>query len=220
MSLKLNDIAPDFEVNTTIGQIRFHEWIEAGWVLLFSHPKNFTPVCTTELSVLSQMYNEFIKRDCKVIGLSVDTVSDHINWKKDIEELSGTELPFPLIADENLKVAKLYNMLPANIDSSSSERTAADNLTVRSVFLIGPDKRIKMSLTYPMSSGRDFTEILRVLDTCQLTAQHKVATPANWRAGEDVIIVPALNDSEAKKVFPNGWKTIKPYLRKVPDPSS
>ena len=219
MSLKINDLAPDFSVSSTAGNINFHEWIGEGWALLFSHPKDFTPVCTTELGVLSNLAEEFKKRGCKIIGLSVDTVEEHLEWIKDIEELSGKSIGFPLIADENLLVAKLYNMLPADIEDKSSNRNAQDNLTVRSVFLIGPDKRIKMSLTYPMSTGRQFNEILRVLDSCQLTLKHKVATPANWKKGEDVIIVPALKDEDAKAIFTQGWKTVKPYLRKVSDPS-
>ena len=219
MSLRINDLAPDFNVETTIGNINFHEWIGNSWVLLFSHPKDFTPVCTTELGALSNLTSEFNKRDCKIIGLSVDSVKEHLEWVKDIEELSNKKLNFPLIADENLLVAKLYNMLPAETEDKSDNRSAQDNLTVRSVFLIGPDKRIKMSLTYPMSTGRQFNEILRVLDSCQLTIKHKVATPADWKKGEDVIIVPALNNEEAKKVFTDGWETVKPYLRKVRDPS-
>ena len=219
MSLRINDLAPDFNVETTIGNINFHEWIGDSWVLLFSHPKDFTPVCTTELGALSNLNSEFNKRDCKIIGLSVDSIKEHLEWIKDIEELSNKKLDFPLIADENLLVAKLYNMLPAEIEDKSDNRNAQDNLTVRSVFLIGPDKRIKMSLTYPMSTGRQFNEILRVLDSCQLTLKHKVATPADWKKGDDVIIVPALNNEEAKKVFTDGWETVKPYLRKVRDPS-
>ena len=219
MSLRINDLAPDFNVETTIGKINFHEWIGNSWVLLFSHPKDFTPVCTTELGALSNLTSEFNKRDCKIIGLSVDSIKEHLEWIKDIEELSNKKLDFPLIADKNLLVAKLYNMLPAEIEDKSDNRNAQDNLTVRSVFLIGPDKRIKMSLTYPMSTGRQFNEILRVLDSCQLTLKHKVATPADWKKGEDVIIVPALNNEEAKKVFTDGWETVKPYLRKVKDPS-
>ena len=219
MSLRINDLAPDFNVETTIGNINFYEWIGNSWVLLFSHPKDFTPVCTTELGALSNLNSEFNKRDCKIIGLSVDSIKEHLEWIKDIEEVSNKKLDFPLIADENLLVAKLYNMLPAEIEGKSDNRNAQDNLTVRSVFLIGPDKRIKMSLTYPMSTGRQFNEILRVLDSCQLTLKHKVATPADWKKGDDVIIVPALNNEEAKKVFTDGWETVKPYLRKVRDPS-
>ena len=219
MSLRINDVAPNFRANSTIGEIDFHEWIGDGWAVLFSHPKDFTPVCTTELGTLAKMSGKFANKNCKIIGLSVDSVGDHTEWTKDIEEVSGAKLEYPIIGDENLEVAKLYNMLPTDISGNASSRTAVDSLTVRSVFLIGPDKRIKMSLTYPMSSGRDFDEILRVLESCQLTAKYKVATPANWRSGEDVIIVPAVNNEEAKKLFPQGWKTIKPYLRTLSDPS-
>ena len=219
MSLRINDIAPNFQINTTQGEIDFHEWIGDDWAILFSHPNDFTPVCTTELGTLAQMSNDFKSRNCKIIGLSVDSIEDHNKWRSDIEEVSGAKLSYPLIADQKLIVAKLYNMLPAKIDSIASERTAVDNLTVRSVFLIGPDKRIKMSLTYPMSSGRDFNEILRVLDSCQLTANYKVATPANWKSGDDVIIIPAVSNDAAKELFPQGWKTVKSYLRTLPDPS-
>ena len=219
MSLRINDIAPNFQINTTQGEIDFHEWIGDDWAILFSHPNDFTPVCTTELGTLAQMSNDFKSRNCKIIGLSVDSIEDHNKWRSDIEEVSGAKLSYPLIADQKLIVAKLYNMLPAKIDSIASERTAVDNLTVRSVFLIGPDKRIKMSLTYPMSSGRDFNEILRVLDSCQLTANYKVATPANWKSGDDVIIIPAVSNDAAKELFPQGWKTVKSYLRILPDPS-
>ena len=216
--LRINEEAPNFKINTTHGEIDFHNWIGKGWAILFSHPKDFTPVCTTELATLAKMADEFKSRNCKIIGLSVDSIEDHNAWRNDIEEIAGATLSYPLIADENLKVAKLYNMLPIKVEGSASKRTAVDNLTVRSVFLIGPDKRIKMSLTYPMSSGRDFFEILRVLDSCQLTANYKVATPANWKSGDDVIIVPAVNNDEAKDLFPQGWKTVKPYLRTLPDP--
>ncbi len=220
MSLRINDTAPNFTADTTEGQIDFHNWIGDGWGVLFSHPKDFTPVCTTELGYLAQMQKEFEKRNCKIMGLSVDSVSDHKAWTKDIEETSGAKLGYPIVADEKLEIAKLYDMLPASEGGAAGERTAADNQTVRSVFLVGPDKKIKMSLTYPMSTGRNFDELLRVLDSCQLTAQYKVATPANWQHGEDVIIVPAVNNEEAEKLFPNGWETVKPYLRKVPDPSA
>ena len=219
MSLRINDIAPNFTANTTIGEIVFHDWIDKSWVVLFSHPKDFTPVCTTELGTLAKMHDQFKSKNCKIIGLSVDTVDDHTKWQKDIEEVSGAKLLYPIIGDANLEIANLYNMLPADISGNSNDRTAVDNLTVRSVFLIGPDKKIKMSLTYPMSSGRDFDEILRVLESCQLTANYKVATPANWRSGDDVIIIPAVNNEEAKTLFPQGWKTIKPYLRVLSDPS-
>lgn len=216
--LRINEEAPNFQINTTHGEINFHNWIGDGWAVLFSHPKDFTPVCTTELGTLAKMADEFKSRNCKIIGLSVDSIDDHNSWKNDIEDVAGAILSYPLIADENLEVAKLYNMLPIKIEGNASGRTAVDNLTVRSVFLIGPDKRIKMSLTYPMSSGRDFFEILRVLDSCQLTANYKVATPANWKSGDDVIIVPAVDNEEAKKLFPEGWTTVKPYLRTLPDP--
>lgn len=220
MSLRINDTAPNFTADTTEGQIDFHNWIGDGWGVLFSHPKDFTPVCTTELGYLARMQKEFEKRNCKIMGLSVDSVSDHKAWTKDIEETSGAKLGYPIVADEKLEIAKLYDMLPASEGGAAGERTAADNQTVRSVFLVGPDKKVKMSLTYPMSTGRNFDELLRVLDSCQLTAQYKVATPANWQHGEDVIIVPAVNNEEAEKLFPNGWETVKPYLRKVPDPSA
>ena len=220
MSLRINDMAPDFTAKTSRGTVNFHEWMEDGWAMLFSHPKSFTPVCATELGYVAKMNPEFAKRGCKVIGLSVDKVEDQQRWESDIEELAGTPMNFPVIADEDLQVAKLYDMLPAEEGDSSDGRTAADNQTVRSVFLVGPDKKIKMSLTYPMSTGRNFDELLRVIDSCQLTAEHKVATPANWNSGEDVIIVPAVNNEAAQEMFPDGWETVKPYLRKVKDPRS
>jgi alkyl hydroperoxide reductase subunit AhpC len=220
MSLRINDTAPDFTAKTSRGTVNFHEWMEGGWAMLFSHPKSFTPVCATELGYVAKMNPEFAKRGCKVIGLSVDKVEDQQRWESDIEELAGTPMNFPVIADEDLQVAKLYDMLPAEEGDSSDGRTAADNQTVRSVFLVGPDKKIKMSLTYPMSTGRNFDELLRVIDSCQLTAEHRVATPANWNSGEDVIIVPAVNNEAAQELFPDGWETVKPYLRKVKDPSS
>ena len=220
MSLRINDIAPDFQANTTEGNIQFHDWIGEGWAMLFSHPKDFTPVCATELGYVAKLNDQFLARNCKVIGLSVDQVEDHLKWAQDIEDIGGTKLNFPIIADEDLGVAKMYDMLPAEEGTSSTGRTAADNQTVRSVFLIGPDKKVKMSLTYPMSSGRNFDELLRGLDSCQLTAKHKVATPANWAKGDDVIIVPAVNNDDAKDLFPDGWETVKPYLRKVKDPSA
>ena len=220
MSLRINDIAPDFQANTTEGNIQFHDWIGEGWAMLFSHPKDFTPVCATELGYVAKLNDQFLARNCKVIGLSVEQVEDHLKWAQDIEDIGGTKLNFPIIADEDLGVAKMYDMLPAEEGTSSTGRTAADNQTVRSVFLIGPDKKVKMSLTYPMSSGRNFDELLRVLDSCQLTAKHKVATPANWAKGDDVIIVPAVNNDDAKDLFPDGWETVKPYLRKVKDPSA
>jgi alkyl hydroperoxide reductase subunit AhpC len=219
MPLRINDQAPDFSAETTEGTINFHDWIGDGWAILFSHPKDFTPVCTTELGYMAGLKPEFEKRNCKVLGLSVDGVSDHEKWSKDIEETQGHAVNYPLIGDPELKVAKLYDMLPADEGDSSQGRTAADNATVRTVFLIGPDKNIKMSLTYPMSTGRNFDEVLRVLDSCQLTAKHKVATPVNWQQGDDVIIVPAVSDEDAKAQYPDGWKAPKPYLRIVPQPS-
>lgn len=218
MALRLNDTAPDFAAETTEGPIRFHEWIGDGWAVLFSHPKDFTPVCTTELGYMAGIKSEFDKRNCKILGLSVDPVGSHAEWSKDIQETQGHAVNYPLIGDPELKVAKLYDMLPAEAGDASEGRTAADNATVRTVFLIGPDKQIKMQLTYPMSTGRNFDEVLRVLDSCQLTAKHKVATPVNWKHGEDVIIVPSVSDDEAKGRFPGGWKTLKPYYRVVPQP--
>ncbi len=215
MSLRINDEAPNFTANTTQGTINFHEWIGDGWAVLFSHPKDFTPVCTTELGYMAGLVPEFAKRNCKVIGLSVDPVADHIEWAKDIEETQGHAVTYPMVGDTDLAVAKLYDMLPADEPGTSEGRTAATNATVRSVFIIGPDKTIKLMLTYPMTTGRNFDEILRVLDSMQLTASHKVATPANWKTGDDVIIVPSVSDDEAKKVYPDGWKTVKPYLRVV-----
>ena len=218
MSLRINDVAPDFDAETTQGPIRFHQWIGDKWAVLFSHPKDFTPVCTTELGYMARIEPEFTKRNAKLIGLSVDPVSNHGKWAQDIEETQGAKVNYPLIGDPDLKVAKLYNMLPADEPGTSEGRTAATNATVRSVFVIGPDKRIKMMMTYPMTSGRNFDEILRVLDSIQLTTAHKVATPVNWKPGEDVIIVPSVSDEEAKKIYPEGFKTIKPYLRTVRQP--
>ena len=218
MSLRINDVAPDFTVESTEGAIRFHEWIGEGWAILFSHPKDFTPVCTTELGYMAGLMPEFAKRNAKVIGLSIDPVSDHNEWVKDIEETQGHAVTYPLIGDSELQIAKLYDMLPAGAGDSSEGRTAVDNLTVRSVFVIGPDKRIKAMLTYPMSTGRNFDEVLRLLDSCQLTASHQVATPVNWKWGEDVIIVPAVSNEQAKERFPDGWDAPKPYLRIVPQP--
>ena len=219
MSLRINDVAPDFTVNTTKGEISFHDWIGDGWAILFSHPKDFTPVCTTELGSLAKLEPEFAKRNVKVMGLSVDSVDDHNKWLNDIEDVTETRPNYPIVADSELKIAKLYNMLPTSLEGGSEGRTAVDNQTVRTVFIIGPDKKIKLFLTYPMATGRNFNELLRAIDSMQLTAKHKVATPADWKKGEEVIIVPAVKDEEAKKLFPGGWKTIKPYLRKVPDPS-
>lgn len=218
MSLRLGDIAPDFTADTTQGRLNFHEWIGNSWAILFSHPKDFTPVCTTELGFMARLEPEFTKRNCKIIGLSVDPVDSHIKWEKDIEETQGAAVNYPMIGDTDLSVAKLYDMLPAEVEGTSEGRTAATNQTVRSVFIIGPDKRIKLQITYPMTTGRNFFEILRVLDSMQLTAEHRVATPVNWKDGEDVIIVPAVSNEEAASIYPDGWKTIKPYLRIVPQP--
>ena len=219
MSLRINAQAPDFTAQTTQGEISFHDWIGDGWAILFSHPKDFTPVCTTELGYMAGLQPEFEKRNCKVIGLSVDPVDRHGEWSKDIEETQGHAVNYPLIGDPGLAVAKLYDMLPAEAGDTSEGRTPVDNATVRSVFLIGPDKQIKAMLTYPMSTGRNFDEVLRLLDSCQLTASHQVATPVNWQQGDDVIIVPAVSDEEAKKRYPDGWKAPKPYIRIVPQPS-
>ena len=218
MTLKLNDEAPNFTANSTHGDIDFHKWIGDCWAILFSHPKDFTPVCTTELGQVATMENEFAKRNCKVIGLSVDSVESHIEWEKDIEETQGVSVNFPMIGDTDLAVSKLYYMLPADESGTSEDRTALNNSTVRSVIIVGPDKRIKLMLTYPMTTGRNFDEILRVLDSMQLTATYKVATPANWKSGNDVIIVPSVSDEEAREKFPDGWKTLKPYLRIVKQP--
>ncbi len=218
MSLRINDVAPDFTAETTQGKINFHEWIGQDWAILFSHPKDFTPVCTTELGYMAGLQKEFTKRNTKIIGLSVDPVTNHGKWAADIEETQGHKVNYPMIGDPTLAVAKLYDMLPAEAGDTCEGRTAANNATVRSVFLIGPDKKIKLILTYPMSTGRNFDEVLRVLDSIQLTAKHNVATPVNWKPGQDVIIPPAVSDEEAKKKFPNGWKTVKPYLRVVSQP--
>ncbi|MBV8035880.1 peroxiredoxin [Roseateles sp.] len=218
MSLRINDIAPDFTAQTTQGEIRFHDWIGDHWAILFSHPKDFTPVCTTELGYMAKIEPEFTRRNAKLIGLSVDPVEHHHRWAADIEETQGYLPKYPMIGDHDLKVAKLYNMLPADEAGSSEGRTAATNATVRSVFIVGPDKKIKLMLTYPMTTGRNFDEILRVLDSMQLTAAHKVATPVNWKHGDDVIIVPSVSDDDAKKLFPAGFKTHKPYLRTTKQP--
>lgn len=219
MSLRINDEAPNFTANTTQGTINFHQWIGDGWAILFSHPKDFTPVCTTELGYMAKLEPEFKRRNCKIIGLSVDPVGDHDRWAKDIAETQGYAVNYPMIGDSDLNVAKLYNMLPADEAGTSQGRTAATNATVRSVFIIGPDKKIKLMLTYPMTTGRNFDEILRVLDSMQLTAKHKVATPVNWKNGDDVIIVPSVTDEEAQKTYPAGWKALKPYLRLVKQPT-
>lgn len=218
VSLRINDEAPNFQAVTTQGPIDFHQWIGDGWAILFSHPKDFTPVCTTELGYMAGLHGEFARRNCKIIGLSVDPVDDHSRWAADIEETQGHKVTYPMIGDPELKVAKLYNMLPAEAGSTSQGRTAATNATVRTVFVVGPDKKIKLMLIYPMSTGRNFDEVLRVLDSMQLTARHQVATPVNWKPGGDVIISPALNEEQARAKYPGGWKQLKPYLRIVPQP--
>jgi alkyl hydroperoxide reductase subunit AhpC len=218
MTVQLGDTAPDFTAETTEGTIRFHEWIGDSWVVLFSHPKDFTPVCTTELGYMAGLKSEFDKRNVKVIGLSVDSVDDHKAWSKDIAETQGHAPNYPMIGDADMKVAKLYGMIHPNVMGDAKGRSAADNLTVRNVYVIGPDKKIKLMITYPMSTGRNFDEILRVIDSLQLTAKHSVATPVNWRSGDDCIIVPSLSDADAKGKFPGGWKTVKPYLRLVAQP--
>jgi len=215
MTLQLGDIAPDFTAETTEGTIHFHDWIGDGWCVFFSHPKDFTPVCTTELGYMAGLMPEFARRNCKIIGLSVDSVDDHKRWKKDIEETQGHAVNYPMIGDSDLAVAKLYGMIHPNASGGAKGRTAADNATVRNVYVIGPDKKIKMQITYPMSTGRNFDEILRVIDSLQLTAKHQVATPVNWKQGEDVIIVPSVSDEDAKKKYPKGWKSPRPYLRLV-----
>jgi alkyl hydroperoxide reductase subunit AhpC len=219
MTLRIGSRAPDFEANTTEGPIRFHDWIGDSWCVLFSHPKDFTPVCTTELGYMAKLKPEFAQRNCKILGLSVDPVDDHSRWARDIEEATGNAPNYPLIGDPELTVAKLYDMLPEAAGDSAKGRTPADNQTVRTVYVIGPDKLIKAMIVYPMSTGRNFDEILRLIDSIQLTAKHKVATPVNWQRGEDVIIVPAVSDEEARQRFPKGWKAPKPYLRIVPQPT-
>ncbi len=218
MSLRINDEAPDFSADTTQGAISFHDWIGEDWAIMCSHPKDFTPVCTTELGYMAKLKPEFDKRNCKVIGISVDGVSDHEKWSKDIESSQGHAVNYPLIGDPELKVVKAYDMLPADAGDTSEGRTAATNATARSVFVIGPDKKIKATLTYPMSTGRNFDEIVRLLDSCQLTANEKVATPVNWQQGEDVVILPAVSDEDAKAKYPDGWETPLPYIRIVPQP--
>jgi alkyl hydroperoxide reductase subunit AhpC len=218
MSLRINDTAPDFRAETTQGPIEFHNWIGDGWAILFSHPKDFTPVCTTELGYMAKLQPEFARRKCKVIGLSVDPVSNHEKWSADIEETQGAKVNYPMIGDPELHVAKLYDMLPAGAGESCEGRTAADNATVRTVFVIGPDKKIKLMLSYPMTTGRNFDEVLRVLDSIQLTSAHKVATPVNWKPGQDVIIAGSVSDDEARQKYPQGFKTLKPYLRVVAQP--
>jgi len=218
MGLRIGDEAPDFTAETTEGTVNFHEWIGDSWAILFSHPKDFTPVCTTELGYMAKLKPEFDKRNTKVIGLSIDSVDDHKKWVGDIEETQGAAINYPMIGDTDLKVAKLYEMIHPNASGNAKGRTAADNATIRSVFIIGPDKKIKLVLTYPMTTGRNFDEVLRVLDSMQLTAKHKVATPVNWKQGNDVIIVPSISDEEAKQKYPQGWKTLKAYLRLVKQP--
>lgn len=218
MSLQIGSAAPDFEAETTQGVIRFHDWVGDSWCVLFSHPKGFTPVCTTELGYMARIKPEFDKRNVKIIGLSVDPIDNHAKWAKDIEETQGIAPNYPMIGDPELKVAKLYGMLPAGAGETSEGRSAVDNQTVRNVYVIAPDKSVKLIITYPMSTGRNFDEVLRVIDSLQLTAKHQVATPVNWQAGEDVIIVPAVSDDDAKKKFPDGWDAPKPYLRIVPQP--
>jgi alkyl hydroperoxide reductase subunit AhpC len=218
MAFQIGDTAPDFEAETTQGPIRFHDWIGDSWVVLFSHPKDFTPVCTTELGYMAKLKPEFDRRNVKLIGLSVDPVENHSKWAIDIEETQGAAPNYPMIGDPDLRIAKLYGMLPASASGDASARTPADNQTVRNVFVIGPDKKIKLIIVYPMTTGRNFDEVLRVIDSLQLTAKHKVATPVNWKPGEDVIIAGSVSDEEARKVYPDGWKAPRPYLRIVPQP--
>ena len=218
MALQINETAPDFEAETTEGKIKFHDWIGDKWAVLFSHPKDFTPVCTTELGYMAKIKPEFDKRNVKIIGLSVDPIDKHKSWSNDIKETQGFAPNYPMIGDTDYNVSKLYGMLPASVSGDPAKRTPADNQTVRNVFVIGPDKKIKLILVYPMTTGRNFDEVLRVIDSLQLTAKHKVATPVNWKHGEDVIIVPAVSDAEAKEKYPSGWKSPKPYIRIVPQP--
>ncbi len=220
MTLRINDEAPDFSAETTQGTIRFHDWIGDGWAVLFSHPKDFTPVCTTELGAVAALEEEFARRNCKIIGISVDGVSDHRRWSDDIERVTGHAVTYPLIGDPDLSIVKLYDMLPGDAGDTSEGRTPVDNATARSVFVIGPDKRIKATLTYPMSTGRNFAEILRLVDSCQLTANEQVATPANWQQGDDVVILPAVSDDAAREKYPDGWEAPVPYIRLVPQPRS
>jgi alkyl hydroperoxide reductase subunit AhpC len=218
MALSIGDVAPDFEAETTQSRIRFHDWVGDAWAVLFSHPKDFTPVCTTELGYMARIKPEFDKRGVKIIGLSVDPVAQHLAWAKDIKETQGLAPNYPMIDDGDLRVSKLYGMLPAAASGEPSERTPADNQTVRNVFVIGPDKKIKLILVYPMTTGRNFDEVLRVIDSLQLTSKHKVATPVNWRQGEDVIIAGSVSDEDARKTYPQGWKAPRPYIRIVPAP--
>ena len=218
MTLRIGEDAPDFEADTTTGRMKFHDWIGNSWAVLFSHPKDFTPVCTTELGYMAKLKPEFDKRNCKILGLSVDSVDDHVRWSKDIADTMGQAPNYPMIGDVDFNVSKLYGMLPAAVSGDPTKRTAADNQTVRNVFIIGPDKKVKLMISYPMSTGRNFAEILRALDSVQLTAKHQVATPVNWQQGEDVIIVPSVSDEAAKAKYPDGWKSPKPYMRIVPQP--
>jgi len=220
MAIRLGDTAPDFAADTTEGRIQFHDWIGDSWAVLFSHPKDFTPVCTTELGYMAKLKSEFDKRNTKIIGLSVDRVDDHRRWSNDIKETQGYAPNYPMIGDSDLSISKLYDMLPATLEGTCDGRTPADNQTVRNVFVIGPDKKVKLILVYPMTTGRNFDEVLRVLDSLQLTAKHKVSTPVNWKQGEDVIIAGSVSDAEAKLKYPNGWKSPKPYIRIVPDPQT
>jgi alkyl hydroperoxide reductase subunit AhpC len=219
MTLRIGDLAPDFEADTTEGRIRFHEWIGNSWVVLFSHPKDFTPVCTTELGYMARLKTEFDKRNTKVLGLSVDSIEDHRRWSNDIKDTQGYAPNYPMIGDTDLRIAKLYGMLPLDVEGTCDGRTPADNQTVRNVFVVGPDKRIKLIIVYPMTTGRNFDEVLRVIDSLQLTARHRVATPANWRIGEQVIIAGSVSDDEARQIYPQGWDAPKPYLRIVPQPA-
>jgi alkyl hydroperoxide reductase subunit AhpC len=218
MALQIGDIAPDFEAQTTEGRIKFHEWLGDSWGVLFSHPKDFTPVCTTELGYMAKIKPEFDRRNVKIVGISVDSVDDHQRWKNDIKETQGAAVTYPMIGDSDMSVAKLYGMIHPNATGAASTRTAADNQTVRTVFVVGPDKKVKLMLTYPMSTGRNFDEVLRVIDSMQLTSRHSVATPVNWKRGDEVIILASVSDEDAKKKFPDGWKAPKPYLRLVPQP--
>jgi thioredoxin-dependent peroxiredoxin len=220
MALQLGDTAPDFEAETTEGRIKFHDWLGDSWAVLFSHPRNFTPVCTTELGYMASIKPEFDKRNTKIIGLSVDAIANHGQWSQDIEDATGTAPNYPLIADSDFNVSKLYGMLPSDVEGDPTARTPADNQTVRNVFVIGPDKKVKLILVYPMTTGRNFDEVLRVVDSLQLTAKHKVATPVNWQRGDDVIIAGSVSDDAAKEIYPDGWESPKPYIRIVPDPSS
>jgi len=218
MTLQIGDVAPDFEAETTEGRIRFHDWVGGSWAVLFSHPKDFTPVCTTELGYMAKLKPEFDRRNTKIIGLSVDPVDNHVKWANDIKETQGFAPNYPMIGDTDLRISKLYGMLPASASGDASKRTPADNQTVRNVFVVGPDKKVKLIIVYPMTTGRNFDEVLRVIDSLQLTAKHKVATPVNWKQGEDVIIAGSVSEDEAKKTYPQGWKTPRPYIRIVAQP--